>query len=102
MLTSVNNKYKLPGWEQNSRCVYIGRPGPWGNPYVIGRDGDRAEVIRKFRKDFNLAILFPEGQWGFKSVERLRGKILICFCFPQECHGDVIADYLNTGKIKPV
>lgn len=29
--------------------VYIGRPGKWGNPFVIGRDGSRAEVIAKYR-----------------------------------------------------
>lgn len=29
--------------------VYIGRPGKWGNPFVIGRDGSREEVIAKYR-----------------------------------------------------
>jgi hypothetical protein len=29
--------------------VYIGRGSAWGNPYVIGKDGDRAEVIEKYR-----------------------------------------------------
>ncbi len=29
--------------------VYIGRPGPWGNPFVIGRDGTREQVIAKYR-----------------------------------------------------
>jgi hypothetical protein len=28
--------------------VYIGRPGKWGNPFVIGKDGTRAEVIAKY------------------------------------------------------
>jgi hypothetical protein len=28
--------------------VYIGRPSIWGNPFVIGRDGDRAEVIGQY------------------------------------------------------
>ncbi len=27
--------------------VYVGRPSKWGNPFVIGRDGRRGEVIRK-------------------------------------------------------
>jgi len=27
--------------------VYIGRPSKWGNPFVIGRDGSRADVIAK-------------------------------------------------------
>jgi hypothetical protein len=29
--------------------VYVGRPGKWGNPFVIGRDGSRDEVIAKYR-----------------------------------------------------
>ena len=30
--------------------VYIGRGSKWGNPFVIGRDGDRDLVIKKFKK----------------------------------------------------
>jgi hypothetical protein len=30
--------------------VYVGRPGPLGNPFVVGRDGSRAEVIAKYRR----------------------------------------------------
>jgi hypothetical protein len=29
--------------------VYIGRPSKWGNPFQIGRDGTRDEVIAKYR-----------------------------------------------------
>ena len=29
--------------------VYVGRPSKWGNPFVIGRDGTREEVIAKYR-----------------------------------------------------
>jgi len=28
--------------------VYVGRPGPWGNPFRIGVDGYRQEVIEKY------------------------------------------------------
>jgi hypothetical protein len=28
--------------------VYIGRPSKWGNPFVIGRDGTRDEVIARY------------------------------------------------------
>lgn len=31
-------------------AVYIGRGSKWGNPFVIGRDGDRAEVITKYER----------------------------------------------------
>ena len=29
-------------------AVYVGRPSIWGNPFVIGKDGSRAEVIEKY------------------------------------------------------
>lgn len=69
--------------------IYIGRPSKWGNPFVIGRDGTRAEVIAKYRayihKNLDLLSAIPE----------LRGKRLGCYCAPQACHGDVLAKLAN-------
>lgn len=65
--------------------VYIGRPSKWGNPFVIGKDGDRAMVIRKYsdwiKAQPHLMAALPE----------LRGKTLVCWCKPHACHGDVLA-----------
>jgi len=72
--------------------VYIGRGSPWGNPYVIGADGDRDEVIRKFKYDFDRGFL----KISKEDVIRLKGKVLGCHCKPAACHGDVIAEYLNS------
>lgn len=69
--------------------VYIGRPGPFGNPFVIGKDGDRNEVIRKFEE----YLLKDEALMA--KVKQLKGKVLGCFCSPQKCHGDVLAKYAN-------
>lgn len=30
--------------------IYIGRPSKWGNPFSIGKDGTRKEVIEKYEK----------------------------------------------------
>ena len=112
-------------WKKDPQYVYCGRAGqglegPWGNPHPVGRpcpvcsdqDADdfgemrgvthaQGEAVEAFRKDFNTAVLFPDGQWGFKSVETLRGKTLVCFCFPKPCHCDVPAQYLNAKKDEP-
>jgi len=64
--------------------VYIGRPSKWGNPFVLGRDGTRAEVIAKYEKWIKQQ---PE---LMKSVSELRGLTLGCWCSPQPCHGDVL------------
>lgn len=74
--------------------INISRSGPWGNPFKIGRDGDRAEVLDKFRRWFYSISGYQYRQ----SVEQLRGKRLLCYCKPLDCHGDVIAEYLNASE----
>jgi hypothetical protein len=84
---------------QNDRCeVYIGRGGPFGNPYVIGKHGDRTEVIRKFRVYF-YDRLKKDPDWKAK-VEKLKGKTLGCFCFPKLCHGTILAEFID-GSVPP-
>lgn len=73
--------------------VYIGRGTTWGNPHAIGVDGDdRDEVIRKFQYDFDRGLL----RFSKKDTLVLKGKTLGCHCKPAPCHGDVIAEYLNS------
>jgi hypothetical protein len=66
--------------------VYIGRPSKWGNPFAIGRDGNREEVIEKFRKWIKTQKKL------LKDLHELKGKRLGCFCAPLACHGHVLAD----------
>lgn len=73
--------------------VYIGRGSPWGNPYAIGFEGDdREDVIRKYKYDFERGYLKSNKADALK----LKGKVLGCHCKPAACHGDVIAEYLNS------
>lgn len=65
--------------------VYIGRPGKWGNPFVIGRDGDRAEVVKKYHR---WVLQQPH---LLADLHELQGKRLACWCAPEACHGDVLA-----------
>lgn len=72
--------------------VYIGRGSKWGNPFKIGIDGDREEVIEKYRKYIlkNKKIL--------NDIEELRDKTLGCYCHPLPCHGDVLIELLERKK----
>ena len=82
----VHNKYKNtapPG------AVYIGRPTKWGNPFVIGRNGTREDVISKYE---DWVVTQPE---LMQALHELRGKDLVCFCAPQACHGDVLLRLAN-------
>ena len=71
-------------------ATYIGRGSRWGNPFVIGKDGDRAEVIAKF-KEYAIARLGVDKHWLVPLV----GKDLNCFCAPLACHGDVLLEMIR-------
>ncbi len=73
--------------------VYIGRGSMFGNPFHIGKDGNRMEVIEKYRVYFNRRVL--EDRRFQEEVLKLRGKVLGCYCKPLACHGDVIIKYLK-------
>lgn len=69
--------------------VYIGRPSKFGNPFKIGRDGDRFQVVAKFAE---YAADKCEADPEFRAaVAGLHGKTLACYCAPRACHGDVLA-----------
>ncbi|PKH01865.1 hypothetical protein CXF72_14365 [Psychromonas sp. MB-3u-54] len=73
---------------------YIGRGAYWGNPYSMYEEGDsRDEVIRKYKYDFDYEKFINKEK---SEVYKLAGKRLGCFCKPQSCHGDVLADFLNS------
>jgi hypothetical protein len=70
--------------------VYVGRPGEWGNPFVVGKHGTREECIAKYRD-------WLEGHsWAMRKAQReLRGKNLACWCAPLPCHADVLLEIAN-------
>ena len=61
--------------------VYIGRPGPYGNPFVIGRDGNRDKVIELFEEWITTQPLLID------SLKKREPKRLVCWCDPLKCHG---------------
>lgn len=79
--------------------VYIGRPGPWGNPFTH-RDGTlaehrcatREEAIQRYE-----AWLLAQPDLVARAKVELRGKVLGCWCAPQACHGDVLLRIANDG-----
>jgi hypothetical protein len=89
---NIKSRTDVPSGD-TAEYAYIGRGSYWGNPYPIGEDGDtREDVINKFKFDFERDI-FPTKRK--EKVFELMGKTLGCFCKPEACHGDVLADFLN-------
>lgn len=93
-VVNIKTATEYQGLKSTQAYEYIGRGSYWGNPYSMYEAGDdRDEVIRKFKYDFDFDK-FPKKKKS--EVFKLAGKTLGCFCKPQACHGDVIANYLNS------
>ncbi len=89
MAIHVVNKKQFKG-----EGIYIGRPSVLGNPFAIGRDGDREEVIARYR-----AWLWDQvaaRNEVFAELVKIKGMAergevyLVCWCKPLACHGDVV------------
>lgn len=91
-MTKVVNLYK------EKYDVYIGRPGKgqkgyFGNPFPLTKESDREKILLEYKNYFYSKI---KNDKEFESrVSELKDKILGCFCHPKNCHGDIIAEYLN-------
>jgi hypothetical protein len=67
----------------------IDRTTIWGNPFRIGKDGNREEVIAKYEK---WIMKHPK---LLKRLPELKDKVLGCWCKPLACHGDIIVRLIN-------
>jgi len=81
--------------------IYIGRENRryklkrsiWSNPFKIGMDGTREEVIEKYRRHITEMMYYnPDLRI---DLLKLKGKILGCWCKPKACHGDIIIELLR-------
>ncbi len=78
---------------------YVGRPSALGNPFQIGKDGGRGEVIKKYRAWLAERMLQDSPQR--QEIERLAKQLkegrelaLACWCAPLPCHADVVKEVL--------
>lgn len=70
----------------------VDRSTPYGNPFIIGRDGDRDAVCEKF----DLWVVQPEqAALREKAKRELRGHDLLCFCAPLRCHASTWVSIVN-------
>jgi Domain of unknown function (DUF4326) len=77
------------GMRSTADRVYVGRPSKWGNPFVIGRDGSRDEVIAKYR------TWIVQQPTLMAALHELLGKNLVCWCAPERCHAEVLIELAN-------
>jgi hypothetical protein len=75
-------------------AVICDRTSPFGNPFIIGKDGTRSEVIDKFKK-------YIDNNEPLKRLirESLKGVDLVCHCKPKACHCDYLLEIANNNPI---
>lgn len=88
-------KTKVVNIKKRTCEIYCGRGSIYGNPFKIGRDGDRKQVISKYREYFYKRLTDSKFR---DSILSLKGKILGCYCKPLDCHLDVIVEYLESNE----
>ena len=87
-MNRIINPEREPGAVADG-AVRIDRRTKWGNPFVIGRGGDRGQVIARFRADLWRRI--RTGGIKLRALAAPHGRDLACHCSPDPCHGEVLA-----------
>jgi len=95
----VNKRTYKP--KEGERAIYIGRPSPLGNPFVMESqtNSERERVIKAYR------------QWLYQQIsdsQEVKDELnnvleaafhfdvaLVCWCAPKACHGDVIKEVID-------
>jgi len=74
--------------------IYIGRGSIWGNPFTHLSGPTRAIYTVATREE----AIDSYREWVKKQPElmaqlsSLKGKVLGCYCKPQDCHGDILSE----------
>ena len=97
-MTTVIHQRRRYSYPAN-QIVWIDRMSKWGNPYShLARARaphhvkTRAEAIERFTEWW----FAPEqAELRVQALIELKDKVLVCWCKPELCHGDVIARFVN-------
>lgn len=88
------------GWRMPLDTVKVDRSTKWGNPFIVGKHGTRAECVDLFEKmlagytcvstgDSDKQIAYRE--MVLRDRGELAGKNLACWCpIGAPCHADVL------------
>jgi len=80
--------------EGQGLAVRIDRGTRYGNPFIMGEDGDRDEVCDAFEDNY---IPFKRSITDRIDRGDLTGKVLVCHCYPERCHGNHLAESANAA-----
>ena len=97
VIANASNDKNLIAWaESQGLAVRVDRGTRYGNPFVLGEDGDRNEVCDAYRLHY-----LPHKPSIAERAGDLVGKVLICHCYPERCHAESLVKLAResvTGK----
>jgi len=79
----------------------VGRPTPLGNPYRLIKEEEREQVVTRYATWLEREVrrgnpeVIRALEELYRSLKRRGEVMLICFCAPRRCHGEVIAEHLK-------
>jgi hypothetical protein len=81
----------LISWaDSQGKAMRVDRGSKFGNPFVLNDDGTRDHVCDCYENSY-----LPNKPSILQAVNDLKGKVLICHCYPLRCHGDSLAALAN-------
>lgn len=93
---------RTKGWRLPGNTVKVDRSTMWGNPFVVGRDGDQAECVARFSCLLGGECANEAEQaWLARALAHrgeLEGKNLACCCANAPCHADALLRFANGGE----
>lgn len=87
---SGRDKNLIQWAEKKGLAVRVDRSSEYGNPFILGDDGTRDEVCDAYATHY-----LPNKPSIKSKIKTLKGKVLVCHCYPQRCHGDILAKKCN-------
>jgi ParB-like chromosome segregation protein Spo0J len=98
VVANASSDKNLIAWAERERlAVRIDRSTRYGNPFVLNEDGDRDDVCDSYERHY--LVRKPSITERIDAGE-LTGKVLVCHCYPQRCHGDCLAAEANSVSVK--
>lgn len=83
----ILNKRNLPNGRVPHNAVYVGRPTIFGNPYEMKSEKDRDRVCDLYEIH---ARKMMNSVWFVEELKKLKGKDLVCWCYPKRCHAETL------------
>ncbi len=86
----MNKIYNYRNGLPPSGTIPVDRSTKYGNPFLLGRDGDRDTICNKYEK-----YIQQNPHLIVAAKKELKGKDLVCWCAPLRCHAETLLRIAN-------